>query len=691
MLPKLPRICHLMACAVLGISPAGLFAQQSAAAGAKAPESLVVNHLGKGAVPLDGKWQFHVGDDHAWASPGFDDSQWEQVTADKPLGLQGHASFEGFGWYRRHISLSPADGAPPDFALLIPAIDDVYELYWNGVPVGHLGTMPPHWKWYSVVPPQTYGLGPVRSGVLAVRVWKTPLFSVDDGTAGGFESVPIVGSPDAIAALKGKLDFEWLRRSQFRFGLTSLFGLVCLLSLIAWLRDRDQWLLFWMTIYSACLVSELFILGMRLHYSAAILTTIGQMEISTREISIWFLLLWLLQLQEDRKIFALVRKAAVVSIVISSIDGFIILLYPWLLSAVQMQLLDAVFTPVIIAFEGIPAVLVAYAFIRRKQLDSARWAVAAMAFSNAMVYMVQNVAVQGPRFTHWTFGNTMVNPLFTLNGNPVNIIVVLRTLLFVSIVYAVIRYSIDERKRQGALELEIQNARELQQVLVPETLPAIPGFTVTSAYRPAQQVGGDFFQIIPLEDGSTLVVLGDVSGKGLKAAMAVSLIVGAMRALAEDYSQPAQLLTQLNRRLFGRLQGGFATCLILLLKPDSTCIVASAGHPAPFLNKEEIEVPGALPLGVSQNTTYMECEVATRPGDHMALYTDGLLEARSRTGELYGFKRLEDLFSSPTNAAAATEAAVNFGQDDDITVLTLTRLAVGEESMAVHLAPSLQF
>jgi serine phosphatase RsbU (regulator of sigma subunit) len=118
--------------------------------------------------------------------------------------------------------------------------------------------------------------------------------------------------------------------------------------------------------------------------------------------------------------------------------------------------------------------------------------------------------------------------------------------------------------------------------------------------------------------------------------------------------------------------------------------LASAGHPAPFLNRDEIQVPGALPLGVSQNTSYLECNVKTSPGDHLALYTDGLLEARNRTGELYGFKRLEDLFSSPTNAATATEAAVNFGQDDDITVLTLTRLAAGEESMAVHLAPSLQ-
>jgi serine phosphatase RsbU (regulator of sigma subunit) len=181
-----------------------------------------------------------------------------------------------------------------------------------------------------------------------------------------------------------------------------------------------------------------------------------------------------------------------------------------------------------------------------------------------------------------------------------------------------------------------------------------------------------------------------VSGKGLKAAMAVSLIVGALRALAEDYPSPGQLLMQLNRRLFGRLQGGFATCLILLLRPDSTCVVASAGHPAPYLNDGEIQTAGALPLGVEPETSYPESTVMTRPGDHLALYTDGLLEARNRTGELYGFDRLQVLFSSPTNAEDATQAAVNFGQDDDITVLTLTRLTAGEESHAILLTPSLQ-
>jgi serine phosphatase RsbU (regulator of sigma subunit) len=226
-------------------------------------------------------------------------------------------------------------------------------------------------------------------------------------------------------------------------------------------------------------------------------------------------------------------------------------------------------------------------------------------------------------------------------------------------------------------------------VLVPETLPSLPGFSVTSAYRPAQQVGGDFFQIIPLEGGSTLVILGDVSGKGLKAAMAVSMIVGAARMMAEFTTSPAEILAGLNRRLYGRLQGGFATCIALRLDPDGNCAISSAGHPAPFLNKQEMSLPGALPLGLQPIADYEETTVRLGPGDHFALYTDGLLEARSHSGELYGFERLETLFATRPNAERATEAAVNFGQDDDITVLTLTRLETGEKATTLLVVPTL--
>jgi serine phosphatase RsbU (regulator of sigma subunit) len=302
------------------------------------------------------------------------------------------------------------------------------------------------------------------------------------------------------------------------------------------------------------------------------------------------------------------------------------------------------------------------------------------------------VVAQGVRFTHWTLGAKMQAPLFTVFGNSFDVQTLLRTLLFLSIVYAVFRYTIGYQRRQTGLERELQNARELQQILVPETLPSIPGFTLTSAYRPAQEVGGDFFQIIPLagpEEGSTLIVLGDVSGKGLKAAMTVSLIVGAIRALAKFAPEPAQMLAEINHRLHGRLQDGFATCIVLLLHADGSCSVSSAGHPAPFLNRRELELAGALPLGLDPDTSYQQVEVQLQQGDYFSLYTDGLLEARKPSGELYGFERLEVLFGTRPSASQASQEAVAFGQEDDITVLTLTRVTVGEESVTLLSAPVL--
>jgi hypothetical protein len=682
------RLCFHCIKLMVFVAAAFVFAGQACAASAPASNTLVIDSLGRGAVPLDGKWQFHLGDDPAWASPTYDDSRWEQLTADKGWGAQTHPSYTGFAWYRRTISVTPAPGTGPDFALLVRAIDDGYELYWNGVKVGQLGTLPPHTVLYAGGPARTYGLGPIRNGVLAVRVWKNMLASNDPSTQGGFESAPILGSPDAIAAAKDSLEFHFLRSQQFNFGLASLYALVGLLSMIAWLRDRDQWLLFWVSGYALMLTFDTLFLNVWLGLSSAFILLLVQITIAVREASGWFLLIWLLQLHQYPRLVRYTRLAAIIGIASSAIDGSLAYFYPGVITEIQAEIADAITTLPSILFEGIPVILVAYAIFKRKRLDSARWVVAILAFLSATVYWVENASDQGVRFTHWALARQIESPLFTLNGNRFSLNVILRTLLFFSIVYAVIRYTIDSRRRQTALEREFQNARELQQVLVPETLPTLAGFNLTSAYRPAQEVGGDFFQIIPLppqrtsfdgdpglEEGATLVVLGDVSGKGLKAAMAVSLIVGAVRTLVETTSSPAEILAGLNRRLFGRLQDGFATAVALRLDGDGSCTIACAGHPAPFVNDEELNFPGTLPLGILPKAVFEETRLQLSERDQLALYTDGLLEARAQNGDLYSFGRLKTLFATRPTAEQAAQAAVNFGQDDDITVLTLTRLA----------------
>jgi len=676
---------------VLGTARAG--AQASLPPASVLPNNpvptLVLTGLGKGTVPLDGLWQFHLGDDPAWATQNFDDSNWEQLTADQGWGAQGHDSYQGYAWYRRHIRVVTESGATPEFALLVPKVEDAYDLYWNGVLVGTYGRMPPHPVWYYHPPPHTFGLGPMRDGVLAIRVWKAPLSSFDAGTLGGFEEVPILGSPRDIGASKAVSDYAWMRSHQLAFAVLFLYVLVVVLGFVGWLRDRSQWVLFWMAAYCFSPIFTTLLGGMRLPISYPVAIGSEQPMFALLDIALWFLVITLLQLGDRSKLIRWVRIAALVDMVASVLDGFVTLPLSNQSLQFQAQIADGILTAIVTVVEVIPLILLASALVGRKRLDSERWVVAIFACFAQSIEALQTTAEQGERFTHWTWGNHLGDPMFTVLGNAVTLETAARILLLLSLVYAIYRNSVETRRRQGAIEQEFKNARELQQVLVPEELPPLPGFAITSAYRPAAEVGGDFFQIIPNADGSTLLILGDVSGKGLRAAMAVSLIVGATRMIAEYTSSPAEILAGLNRRLFNRMSGGFATAIAMRLDPNGNCTLATAGHPAPFLNQRGLDLPGALPLGLAPVAVYEEYCFKLQVGDHFALYTDGLLEARSHSGELYGFERLEKLFATRPSATQATEAAVAFGQDDDITVLTLTRLAKAEESSASHSAPKL--
>ena len=238
--------------------------------------------------------------------------------------------------------------------------------------------------------------------------------------------------------------------------------------------------------------------------------------------------------------------------------------------------------------------------------------------------------------------------------------------------------------------MELKSAREVQQVLIPEALPEVAGYAIQSVYQPAQEVGGDFFQIISLADESSLVVLGDVSGKGLKAAMNVALIVGTVRTLAEYDSDPAAVLIGLNRRLVGRMQGGFATTIVLKLDTSGDCTLANAGHLPPFLNSSEMTLDPSLPLGIVTDADYVSRYIVLSDDDRMTLYTDGVLEACNSARELYGFERIKTLLTKRPDASTIAETARAFGQEDDSTVLTITRLPVIQnlETTSVGVATS---
>ena len=226
--------------------------------------------------------------------------------------------------------------------------------------------------------------------------------------------------------------------------------------------------------------------------------------------------------------------------------------------------------------------------------------------------------------------------------------------------------------RTRAIEQEVAAARSVQQILIPAETPSVPGLAIETVYKPAGVVGGDFFQVLPLPSGGALAVVGDVSGKGMPAAMTVSLLVGTARTLAHFTQSPGEILTEMNHRMLGRNSGGFTTCLVLGISPDGTVTAANAGHLCPYLDGREISVESGLPLGIAPVDSYPEAAFRIENGAQLTLVTDGVVEARDQHGALFGFARTAEISAQPAEAIA--HAAQEFGQDDDITVLTLRRV-----------------
>jgi len=223
-------------------------------------------------------------------------------------------------------------------------------------------------------------------------------------------------------------------------------------------------------------------------------------------------------------------------------------------------------------------------------------------------------------------------------------------------------------------------------VILPEQRIVVPGFEIESEYRPALEVGGDFFQIIPhASDGSLLIVAGDVAGKGLKAGMLVALLVGAIRTAAQFSLDPARMLEALNLRLLGRGDAR-ATCLALHITRDGRATLANAGHLPPYLNGVPIDIEGSLPLGMVENFDCSVLEFQLSASDRLLLVSDGVPEATNERGQLLGFERVLELVRTQPTAAKLAEAAQAFGQEDDISVISVTRVPVAQMAAQPTLA-----
>ena len=240
--------------------------------------------------------------------------------------------------------------------------------------------------------------------------------------------------------------------------------------------------------------------------------------------------------------------------------------------------------------------------------------------------------------------------------------------LFVIVLIIFVRFLRIQHDQERASS-ELAAARSVQELMIPQEKLQTPGFEVDSVYNPANEVGGDFFHVQSTPDGGLLIVIGDVAGKGLKAAMNVSMLMGALRRTPER--SPARILDSLNRVLVG--SDSFTTCQAAWLGANGELVLANAGHLPPYLNTQEVLLPGGLPLGVLPDVRYEEVHLYLHPGDRILFLSDGVVEARKPSGELFGFDRVHNL--SNQSAFYIADAAKEFGQEDDITVLTVRRLA----------------
>ena len=415
---------------------------------------LVIEALGRGTFALNGPWQFHSGDDPAWATPAFDSSDWEQLSADQPWGKQGHAHLTGFAWYRCSVVVMPTPGIPQKFSLLVPKIHDSYEIYWNGSLIGHNGKLSPRPVWYISQPAQTFELGQVQHGVLAVRVWKAPLLSDDSGELGGFDTAPLVGSPEAIATASAAYEFQWLRSRQLHFGANLLCAAIAFLSFLLWLRAPSRWVLFWTTGFAIAQPAILLLLNAHLGWPYPVAMGAAEPMTAIQDVSLWFLLLWLLSLHENRAICRITRIFACIYAVSEVLDGVLVAL-SWNPQWTRLaQVSDAVLTAFALPFEAFPLVLVVYALFQRKQFDSARWLVAILAILDQMMLVFSYVVKQGRQFTGWSIADKIDSPLFSLDGNGISLGTLAGTLLLAAIVYAVYNSVREDQRRQDALERE---------------------------------------------------------------------------------------------------------------------------------------------------------------------------------------------------------------------------------------------
>jgi phosphoserine phosphatase RsbU/P len=664
-------LCRFALFCVLPIQLAAQ-APQAAAPAAGSANNAVPGRI-HATFNLDGPWRFQVGDDPdgrlGWADPGFDDSAWTTVTLSRPLTEQGFDSYTGYGWYRLRLQpqqLSQFNRLPNNqlLNLLVTGYSiGQFAMYVNGVESGHTKGMTDRPAMYQSPPLVVHLPRPAADGsiVLAIRTWAGPSATIHRGLIDKVE----LGAPDDIAdKLTAATDRRWDEHLMAGIGVSFLFFCVAVLGFTLYIAQRKHAEYLWLALL--CL-SVAFMGASETAYGLALLP-----------LSVFFVLnLWGGRIFMATTVEFILRFTGSEYRKVVRIFQICVLVLPILALVHLVQTYEYLSVTSEVAFTILVSVLLFRAW-RRGRPDAGVMLVPFFLAATAdSLDTVRDYAVE----KHWipeqyAFHEFHLGPI-AFPISTVSYSVFLGSLLAV-IFYRFIHVS-QEEQRSAA---EIEAARSVQALLIPTQLPSNHNFMLESAYLPANGVGGDFFQVLPLKDDSMLIVVGDVSGKGLQAAMNASTLVGALRnELSHD---PATVLNRLNNVLLGSTSGpdavpgvssgqkttaSFATCLCARIYPNGEMTIANAGHLHPYRDGREMDLVADLPLGVIPNIQYEQATFQLNVGDRLIFLSDGVVEASNAHGELFGFERTQQV--SNESARYIAQTAKRFGQTDDITVVSM--------------------
>ncbi|MBI5565023.1 MAG: SpoIIE family protein phosphatase [Chloroflexi bacterium] len=256
-----------------------------------------------------------------------------------------------------------------------------------------------------------------------------------------------------------------------------------------------------------------------------------------------------------------------------------------------------------------------------------------------------------------------------------------------------------EAQQRERLEQELRVARLIQQTLLPKELPTLKGWQVATYYQPARAVGGDFYDFVDLPDGRLALVIGDVTDKGVPAALVMASTRAILRAGAQRFTSPGAILEYANDLLCPDIPPNmFVTCLYAVLDPNTGRLqFANAGHDLPYRKSaagvEELRATG-MPLGLMPGMHYDEREIMLKPDDTVLFYTDGLVEAHNPQREMFGFPHLKTLLEDHPGGLAtinylldqlAAFTGPDWEQEDDATLVVLQRASPPAPSPDVEL------